>query len=692
MSTSQLQARYSVEDYFALPEEDQHHLDALEHAGAVDLTEPGSLELSTPLPEKVKTQNLCHYCQPMFSTIENLKSLTSKKGYKHNTITGVREAAGRGCGSCKFIQTCYLRSKTGNSHMRVHACLVENKIEDRLLISKGKSMFIKEHLLPRLRESTMSTKYPFDGCKLDGLTIDFPGCPVNRLCLLSDEGSRAGVYIERQPPVAKGNFERTIPQIKKWLDDCCWRHTRLCQYSTPKLPTRVLQIGSKNTSLVRLHVSRPDQKDDYIALSYCWGGPQSFTTTNSTLEYNMRGFDTDNLPLTFKDTIFIARKLGIRYIWIDALCIIQDSNVDKDKEIEAMGDIYKNATVTISAASASSVDGGLFDHGPTPNFLEVPFCLPDKSLSQVYMSRQIAYHESDDPVNHRAWCFQESMLSPRLLSFRSTELLWHCQSLAYEPVAKSNRRYIQSKALVPANIFGRNMEIQIPGVLHRARAWNSIVETFTERSLTNSEDRLPAISAIAKELAFVWNDEHVFGVMRSTVERHLSWAVVHRYGLDKKHEIARNDRAPSWSWVSIDCQVRITMPASHFHVRTKCLEIDNTPACGKIVLHARVLSLEAHLMNSRQEKLLQKYYDVAEDLEAKACTLMLLGEYEIGDKKDFGCSLSFLILKRLSNGYYQRVGLFDCWLQGRYPLHDWMRPKTLRKLLKTIDFSRVTIV
>ncbi|KAF7926140.1 uncharacterized protein EAE97_010440 [Botrytis byssoidea] len=478
MSTSLLQARYSVDDYFALPEEDQHHLDALEHAGAVDLTEPGSLELSTPLPEKVKTQNLCHYCKPMFSTIENLKSLTSKKGYKHNTITGVREAADRGCGSCKFIQTCYLGSKTEYSHMRVYACLFENKIKDRLPISKGKSIFIKEHLLPRLRESTMSTKYPLDGCKLDELTIGFSGYPVNHLFLLSDEGSRAGVYIERQPPVAKDNFERTIPQIKKWL--------------------------------VRLHVSRPDQKDDYIALSYCWGGPQSFTTTNSTLEYNMRGFDTDNLPLTFKNTIFIARKLGIRYIWIDALCIIQDSDVDKDKEIEAMGDIYKNATVTISAASASSVDGGLFDHGPTPNLLEVPFCLPDKSLSKVYISEARLCADLNEPVNHRAWCFQESMLSPRLLSFRSTELLWHCQSLAYEPVAKSNHRYIKSKALVPANIFGRNIEIQIPGVLHCARAWNSIVETFTERSLTNSEDRLPAISAIAKELAFVWNDEHVW--------------------------------------------------------------------------------------------------------------------------------------------------------------------------------------
>ncbi|TGO50008.1 hypothetical protein BCON_0194g00190 [Botryotinia convoluta] len=446
-------------------------------------------------------------------------------------------------------------------------------------------------------------------------------------------------------------------------------------------------------TLLQNYPREPDQKDDYIALSYCWGGSQSFTTTTFTLEHYMRGFDIDNLPLTFKDTIFVARKLGIQYIWIDALCIIQNSDVDKAREIEAMGDIFKNATVTISAGSATSVDGGLFNHEPTPELLEIPFCLPDKSLSQVYMSRHNYYPESDNPVNHRAWCFQESILSPRLLSFRSTELLWHCQSLAYEPVAKSNHHYIQSKALVPANIFGRDVAIQIPGVFHRARAWNSIVETFTMRSLTNPEDRLPAISAIAKELAFVWNDEHIFGVMRSTVERHLSWVVVSRHGLDTKHDNARNDRAPSWSWVSIDCQVIITMLASHFHVKTTCLEIDNTPACGKIVLEAKVLSLEAHLMNSGQEKLLQEFYDVPEDLKAEACTLMLLGEYGVIDDKFYGCNLSFLILKRLSNGYYQRVGLFDCWLNGvRYPFYDWMRPRRLRNLFDSIKRSRVTIV
>ncbi|KAF7867013.1 uncharacterized protein EAF02_009799 [Botrytis sinoallii] len=687
MSTLQLEANSSVDDLSALPEGDQHHLDALEHVDAVDLMEPDSLEVSTPPPETAQTQKLCHYCKQMFSTIENLKRLASRKGYKHNTVIGVKNAAFRGCGLCKFIEATFDSFGIGNSYVTLHTRLAEKRIEDRLLLSKRISMFVKECLLPRLKGSAKLTKYPYHGCKIDELEVNTSEYPSNRLCILADEGSRAGVYIVRQPLVTKDNFERIIPQIKKWLDDCRHHHSKLCRYSTPKLPTRVLRIESETKSLVRLHVSRPDHKDDYIALSYCWGGPQSFTTTNSTLEQNKRGFDIDNLPLTFKDTILIARKLGIRYIWIDALCIIQDSDLDKAREIEAMGDIFKNATVTISAASATSVDGGLFNHRPSPELLEIPFCLPDKSLSKVYISKIKLIGESRDPINRRAWCFQESILSPRLLSFRSTELLWHCQSLKYEPVAKSIWTYMQANAKVPANIFGRDVAIQLPDALHRGQIWNSIVEDFTGRDLTNPEDRLPAISGIAKELALVWNDEHVFGVMRSTVEQHLSWMVLPRHELDTQHENARNDRVPSWSWVSIDCPI-------YFYtfqpvLKITCLEIGNTPESGKLVLKAKALSLKVQLMNSEQEKIFQKFYDVPEDLKAEACTLVLLKERP--DSHPRGFNQSFLILKRLDNGYYRRVGLFDRDLSG-HALNDCMQPKSLRNLFDAIEMSQITIV
>ncbi|KAF7957365.1 hypothetical protein EAE96_002950 [Botrytis aclada] len=217
-----------------------------------------------------------------------------------------------------------------------------------------------------------------------------------------------------------------------------------------------------------------------------------------------------------------------------------------------MGEIYKNATVTISAAGATSVDGGLFGHEITPELVEIPFCLPDKSLLKAYISWETYREGSVEPLNRRAWCFQKSILSPRLLSFRSTELTWHCQSLKHEPIVRSHYVYLPEFSQVPPNVFGRDVAVEISKPFHRARSWNWIVEDLTACDLTNPEDRLPAISGIAKELALVWNDEHVFGVMRSTIEHHLSWEKAeYRRPPDKNLSSVRNRRAPSWSWVSV---------------------------------------------------------------------------------------------------------------------------------------------
>lgn len=188
MSTSQLQARYSVDDDSALPEEGQHHLDALNPSEAVDSMEPNSLEVSNPLSETTKTQKLCIYCEPMFSTIENLRSLITEEGYKHNTKKGIKEAVDRGCGLCKLMDENSCELEGGNSHIRVHARLAEKRIEGRLPLSKRISMFVEKHLPPRLRRSAILTEYPFYGRKIDELYVDYSsGIPYSELSILADE-------------------------------------------------------------------------------------------------------------------------------------------------------------------------------------------------------------------------------------------------------------------------------------------------------------------------------------------------------------------------------------------------------------------------------------------------------------------------------------------------------------------------
>jgi len=121
------------------------------------------------------------------------------------------------------------------------------------------------------------------------------------------------------------------------------------------LPTRVPDISGPQP---RLHVSSKDEIGEYVALSYCWGGPQAVLTRIANIASNKQALPLDNFPPTLENAIQVTKRLGSSCLWIDALCIIQDSTEDKAIEINKMGSIYRNATLTIFAANASSVNEG----------------------------------------------------------------------------------------------------------------------------------------------------------------------------------------------------------------------------------------------------------------------------------------------------------------------------------------------
>jgi len=96
-------------------------------------------------------------------------------------------------------------------------------------------------------------------------------------------------------------------------------------------------------SVPNLHISSPGERARYVALSYCWGGTQKVVTTLRTLSEHINTISLEILPRTIRDAIQVTKQLGIRFLWVDSLCIVQDDGVDKDKEIKLMGGIYKNA-------------------------------------------------------------------------------------------------------------------------------------------------------------------------------------------------------------------------------------------------------------------------------------------------------------------------------------------------------------
>ena len=170
-------------------------------------------------------------------------------------------------------------------------------------------------------------------------------------------GSRAKLT---QDAMSRVTSSRAI----SWLRDCLENHPRCGGVQEVELPTRLLKLESRNKSfqlVITLVVTR-GQRGKYATLSHCWGSlekPHPFTTSRATLEERITGISLEDLPRTFRHAMVITRLLGLTYLWIDSLCILQDSLLNWENESKEMQNVYANAIVNISADSASDSSQGL---------------------------------------------------------------------------------------------------------------------------------------------------------------------------------------------------------------------------------------------------------------------------------------------------------------------------------------------
>lgn len=229
------------------------------------------------------------------------------------------------------------------------------------------------------------------------------------------------------------------------LEECRKSHKRcrdrdaLSQKSTFK-PTRLIDLGQNSDPQVRLVLSEVMSSEDasrgYIALSYCWGGAndQQTVRSNVTCRYN-EGLVISEQPKSIQDAIRTARLMGSRFLWIDALCIIEDDEADVAAQMSQMDQVYQHADLLISASrAAAAVDGFL---GPIEQEVvedtELEVCLPFKYRYRGDVGRVVLEEWSDgigsrgtDPIHKRGWTMQEHLLSKRILAFGSSGMSWQC--------------------------------------------------------------------------------------------------------------------------------------------------------------------------------------------------------------------------------------------------------------------------
>ncbi|KAE9362831.1 HET-domain-containing protein, partial [Stipitochalara longipes BDJ] len=328
------------------------------------------------------------------------------------------------------------------------------------------------------------------------------------------------------------------------------------------LPTRLLDILPREGSEVRLvdTAKSPPADKRYLALSHCWGQYAPLHTIkleNAKLDVYLQDIPLETLPKTFKDAVRITRELGLRYIWIDSLCIIQDSPEDWEKEASLMHTVYKNAYCTVAAAASRDGSGGCFVQGPyAPLQAGFEGLFPRVDVPRGVMPSLPPVWKKmieSGPLGSRAWCFQERQLSPRVVHFTIHGLMWECRTcIATEDKPQSGLEPI-----------GRCHDRSLDKGVRRSRTellydrWIDGVANYTSREMTKSSDRFPALSGLAQAVIEATGDTYLAGLWRGDLCRRLLWS---RAYLDSAPERTRHwtrptepeYRAPSWSWASIN--------------------------------------------------------------------------------------------------------------------------------------------
>jgi hypothetical protein len=341
--------------------------------------------------------------------------------------------------------------------------------------------------------------------------------------------------------------------------DCITRGPWLNKAIDP--PVRLVdlaQIGG--TSDVRIvEIARGGPWPKYATLSYCWGSEQNldYVTTESSLVSRIKRLRYDLLPLTIQNTVDICRAIGIRYLWVDALCIIQDSEDDWKTEAAKMASIYARSYITIAADSGRTANDGCFAIR-SPVIVEIPSTLSDGRNSVLYLPfgdffgslpREVrpVWNLWKEPLCQRGWTLQERILSPRVLHYTKQGIYWECRSgFKHEELEYVSTPY--SPGLVRhLNLDGTNDRILAIWYLDLIR------NDYSPRKLSVATDRLLAISGLASLVHDKLRSRYLAGHWLDGLE----WSLLWLRTSSNSHLSLRPSTyvAPSWSWATVDDSV-----------------------------------------------------------------------------------------------------------------------------------------
>jgi hypothetical protein len=352
-------------------------------------------------------------------------------------------------------------------------------------------------------------------------------------------------------------------EIKNCEEVCS--HTK---YGISFVPTRLIDLMDPQTPRLVVSAAQSPHNDldgrgiKYAALSYCWGSASDtrsmLKTEKSSMKSRTTGIALSEMPKVFQDTIALCKKLSIRYLWIDALCIVQDDRLDWEQEGSQMGKVYENAFVTVVPLAAHTCNEGFLQR--SQETVEIQFqstVRPD--IDGKFYLRHVPQFNIEDKWHFfglesielssstwskRGWTFQEDTLSTRILYFGQTMMFYECEH--WERLEFDDRRHFQSRSTFKTESWQHHHLVPY-------ETWETAVSLFSGRKFTYPEDKFPAISALAEGFAEASKDEYIAGLWRGALLRGLLWHVTPQTEWENFLADLKTPHryiAPSWSWAS----------------------------------------------------------------------------------------------------------------------------------------------
>ena len=356
-----------------------------------------------------------------------------------------------------------------------------------------------------------------------------------------------------------------VDRSRMLLEHCEQHHGSECrQQAWSEAPDYLRLIDVNNWCLVEFH-NQETHRCRYVALSYVWGGAQTFTLNENNTRHLHTRFGIvpflQLIPRTIRDAMLVVQRMKERYLWVDALCIQQDDQFEKHSQIESMGGIYGSAIVTLAAADSLNADAGI--PGVAPGSREI-FQL----VAELQNGDNLLAHLPDDnyventPWNSRAWTLQERLLSSRLMIFEGGRLTWRCRGMtAYEhlPRIESVKRLdtFQWLSIKPQYLGLNAPKGYVDGSIEKSRDGRTIVmrsntfteyvkviEQYTHRDMTYPGDVLRALSGLLRIFSICFRSRVHHGLPEALLDAAILWQPAEKL----RRRILTEFEIPSWSW------------------------------------------------------------------------------------------------------------------------------------------------